>query len=120
MPLNIYMKLNKILNKDQIEKLDSFLSFQYEAHVSCNDIANSLDITYENAKKIVRILLKEDILKMSFRIYCKNELDTCDQATYESIEDIPDEPCSNCERGCSILKNVIIVYKVITEGINGR
>ncbi|KGI38415.1 hypothetical protein DP149_06055 [Clostridium tetani] len=107
----------KILDDKQIESLKSFLEYQYKSHVSCSDIANRLDITYDKAKELIKILLRNNVLEMNFKIFCENELDTNIQDTYENIEDIPEEPCSNCEKKCSILKNVIVIYKVISRDI---
>ncbi|CAM2938881.1 hypothetical protein HAHI6034_05840 [Hathewaya histolytica] len=119
MLLDIYGRLKEILKTQQIKDLDKFLEYQYNSYISCSDIANHLNITYNEAKKIINILLENDILKMNFKVFCKCEIDINTQNIYESIEDIPEEICSNCEKGCSVLKNVIIVYKVIGSDVYG-
>lgn len=113
----IYGELKEILNDQQIEELKEFLDFQYNSYISCNNVANHLNISYDKAKKLSIILLKNDILDMNFKVYCDNEIDICNQTVYENIQDIPEWICDNCEKGCSILKNIIVIYKVIDRYI---
>lgn len=90
------------------------------AHVTCNEIANRLDISFQDAKKIIRILLKANVLEMNFKIdYCDEYL-TARALYYETIEDIPDEVCEDCDKRCQLLRKVIIVYKVVKEEFNEK
>ncbi|WP_294355894.1 hypothetical protein [uncultured Clostridium sp.] len=115
-----FIQLTKIINEEKIEELNSFLNFHMNAHVTCNEIANRLDISFEDAKKIIRILLKANVLEMNFKIdYCDEYL-TARALYYETIEDIPDEVCEDCDKRCQLLRKVIIVYKVVKEEFNEK
>ena len=115
-----FIQLTKIINEEKIEELNSFFFFFMNAHVTCNEIANRLDISFEDAKKIIRILLKANVLEMNFKIdYCDEYL-TARALYYETIEDIPDEVCEDCDKRCQLLRKVIIVYKVVKEEFNEK
>lgn len=114
MQSNIYAKLKEVCNElddNKITILKDFLQYQFNSYISYNDIANKINISSSSAKKIINELIKADIIDMCFKLCCNNEMDM-DDRIYNDIRDIPDEKCDGCEKGCSILKNVIVLYKV--------
>ena len=120
MQSNILLKLKNVLvenNDKKINELISFLEYQEGSYITTNDIANKINISYDIAKKIVKILLLEDYLEMNFKVYCENSLDMCDDEIYSSIEDIPKEFCTKCAKECSVIKNIIIIYKVLEKDL---
>ncbi|MEN8433979.1 hypothetical protein NX821_001150 [Clostridium septicum] len=114
-----FIQLTKIINEEKIKELNSFLNFHLNGRVTCNDIANRLDISFEDAKIIIRILLKSNVLEMNFKIDCCDEYLTDKPLYYEILDDIPDEVCEDCGRRCQLLRKVIIVYKVVKGEFNG-
>lgn len=118
MLLNIYGKsieISQVMNKFQAEKLEKYISYHENDHISINDIANKLNIKYDEAKNIINELIKSGIVEMNFKVYCDNEMDTNHGKVYTNIGDIPNEECDQCDKKCSILKNIIILYKVLGE-----
>lgn len=102
-----------LIDEEELNELSNFLKYHKKSHVTSNDIANRLDISYEDAKAVVKLLLGFDMLEMNFKVYCSNSCEADNDTIYESIEDIPNEICVFCEKGCSILKNIIVIYKVL-------
>ncbi|MGG7077395.1 hypothetical protein [Clostridium sardiniense] len=101
------------MSKDKIEDLNEFLEFNINSFITSGEIANRLDIKYAEAKIITKELYRYDYLDLFFRQYCENEIDICETNTYDSIESIPDEFCEDCDKKCQIIKNIMIVYKVL-------
>lgn len=117
MQLSIYAKLEKNfqnLNKEQLEKLKKYLEYHCDSFISSNEIANKLNISLEESKKIINELIKADIVIMCFKVYCDKDQDT-NKEIYTNIQAIPNEECQDCDKKCSILKNIIILYKVICK-----
>jgi len=114
MQSNIYgeqQKVSTLLTKKELGELDSFLSYQNDSYITCNELANRLNIEYELAKKVINELIKMHIVQMCFKVYCNN-FDMSNEEIYSNIEDIPNEECDGCEKGCSVLKNIIVIYKI--------
>lgn len=114
MQSNIYARLKTVcqeLDDNKISILEDFLEYQINSYITYNDIANKINISSTSAKKIINELIKADIIDMCFKLCCNNEMDM-DDIIYYDIKDIPDEECDGCEKGCSIIKNVIVLYKV--------
>lgn len=123
MQLNISTKffpILEIISEEKIDKLIKFLKFNENSRISCNDIANKLDIPFADSKEIVYILLKNNVLEINFKVMCEDEYNTSKSIYYDAFEDIPDEVCENCEKKCEILRNVIIVYKVINGDLQSE
>lgn len=118
MLLNIFGKsaeISSIKDKTILEKLKSYLEYHVDSNISSNELANKLNISYSDAKKVMNELLKNKIVDMLFKVYCSNELDIEGTEIYDNIEDIPSNECGKCDKECSILKNIIIIYKVLGE-----
>lgn len=113
-----FIKITEIIDENKVLELNSFLDYHLNSRITCNDIANRLDISFEDAKKIARILLKTDILEMNFKVDCCDEYSTTKVIYYDVFEEIPDEVCCNCDKKCQLLRNIIIVYKVMKGSIN--
>lgn len=113
-----FMKINKILDESKVNELNSFLKFHFGGHISCNDLANRLNITLKDAKELTRILLKMDVIEMNFKLDCCDEYSTNKTIFYEAFDDIPNEICEDCDNRCQLLRRVIIVYKVIRSGLD--
>lgn len=117
MQLNILSKLREILTENQINELNEFLEFHNGGYITSGDVSNRLDISFEDAKNVTKELFRYNYTDMKFKIYCNNEIDMCETETFDSIEDIPNEKCEKCEKGCSILPNIIIIYKVLKSDL---
>lgn len=118
MLLNIFGKsaeISLIENKVILEKLKSYLEYYEGSNISSNELANKLNISYSDAKKVMNELLKNKIVDMLFKVYCSNEIDLEEPEIYDNIEDIPSNECDKCDKKCSVLKNIIIIYKVLGE-----
>ena len=113
-----FIQLTQIISEEKIKALNSFLKYHINARITCNDIANRLDISFDEAKLIIRILLKTNVLEMSFKVNCYDEHLTAMPLYYDVFEDIPDEICDDCNKKCQILRKVIIMYKVIKGELN--
>jgi len=114
-----FIQLTQIINDEKIKALNSFLKYHINGRITCNDIANRLDISFEDAKLIIRVLLKINVLEMNFKVNCCDEHLTAMPLYYDVFEDIPDEICDDCDKKCQILRKVIIVYKVVKGELNG-
>lgn len=112
--MQLKTKINSISQK-KIDILDSYLKFNINSYLSANDIADKVDISFDDAKEIARILVKNNILDMQFTLFCNNEIDVADIPIYESIQDIPQDQCEECEKHCSLIKNIVVIYKVIKD-----
>lgn len=113
-----FIQIIKIINKEKIKELNSFLNYHLNGHITCNEIADRLDISFDDAKIIIRNLLKSNVLEMNFKIDCCDEYLTAKPLYYETLEDIPDEVCEDCSKKCQLLRKIIIVYKVIKGEVN--
>lgn len=123
MQLNIstkFIPILEIIDKEKFNKLNSYLIFNEGSRISCNDIANKLDISFDNSKDIIYILLKNNALEINFKVNCYDEYKTNNAVYYETFEDIPNQVCDNCEKNCEIFKNIIIVYKVINGDLQNE
>lgn len=108
-----FIQITKVISEEKISELNSFLKYNLNARITCNELANRLDISFDNAKIVIRILLKSNVLEMNFKINCCDEYLTIKTLYYDTFEDIPDEICEDCDKRCQILSKIIIVYKVI-------
>lgn len=102
-----------VINEEKVKDLSGYLKYHTGGHISCNDIANRLDISFDEARNIIAILLKNDVVEMNFMVDCCNKYDTNNKIIYETFEEIPKETCYNCEKVCQLLNKVIVVYKVL-------
>ncbi|WP_143318432.1 hypothetical protein [Clostridium sp. HBUAS56017] len=118
MQSNIYVvleEISQIINSEKVKKLNNYLSYNNGSYISTNELANKLNIRYDDAKTIIRILLRNDIVEVNYKVYCDDSIDMSSEVIYDNIEDVPNEVCDNCEKRCSILKNLIIIYKIEYE-----
>ncbi|EOU1841393.1 hypothetical protein IZT14_001668 [Clostridium perfringens] len=116
MQSNILLKLKKtlkILKEEKFNELKEFLEYHEDGYLTSNEVANRLDISFEDAQIIMRELYTNDYLDMNFKVCCENAIDIAEEEIYESIEDIPQEICDKCEKKCVLLKKIIVIYKVI-------
>lgn len=58
-------------------------------------------------------LSKQGYLEVNFKIWCEHAADTNIETIYRAITDIPLNECGICEKGCKLLNNVIIVFRVL-------
>ncbi|MBN1071130.1 hypothetical protein DVV81_08100 [Clostridium botulinum] len=123
MQLNISTKffpILEIISEKEVDKLNKFLKFNEGSRISCNDLANKLGISFADSKEIIYILLKNNVIEINFKVKCYDEYKTSKPIYYDAFEDIPDEVCDNCEKKCEILRNVIIVYKIINGDLQSE
>ncbi len=71
-----------------------------------------LKISYEETHKLMIFLMTKGLLKTKYKIYCENDMITGMAKTYDDPAEIPISTCDRCDRGCSLIKNLVVEFEV--------
>ncbi|HCW53410.1 MAG TPA: hypothetical protein DG753_06675 [Clostridium sp.] len=75
-------------------------------------IGRKFNIDMAKVYEILNQLVKNNILSLSFEIYC-NDCDKFQNHVYDSLNEIPNDiTCEYCGKNIDFNKDIIVVYKV--------
>lgn len=119
MLLDLLEKLPKILencsivlNENQIKTLAEALIKFNEGILPARVLKRELKISYEETHKLMIFLMTKGFLKSKYKIYCENDMITGASKIYDDPAEIPVSTCDRCNRGCSLIKNLVVEFKV--------
>lgn len=119
MLLDLLEKLHKILenysptlNENQIKNLSEALEWNKGGILPANVVKRELKISYEETHKLMIYLMRKGLLKSKFKIYCENDIITGVSKVYDDPAEIPVEVCDRCDKGCTLIKNLVVVFEV--------
>lgn len=103
---------NVKLDEDQIQKLREALIFHKGGVLPAKVLKKDLKISYTDTHKLMIFLMTKGYLKSIYKIYCENDIITGASKTYDDPAEIPVEICDRCDRGCALIKNLKVEFKV--------
>lgn len=119
MLLDLLGKLHEVLanckvslNDSQINELESLLQFHHKGIIPASVVRRELKISYEETHKLMIFLMTQGYLKSKYRIYCENDVFTGGSNVYDDPSQIPVEVCDRCEKGCALIKNLMVEFEV--------
>ncbi len=119
MLLDLLEKLPKILENCNITLNESQVETLAEALINFNGgilpsrvLKRELKISYEETHKLMIFLMTRGILKSKYKIYCENDMLTGVSKIYDDPAEIPVSICDRCNRGCSLIKNLVVEFEV--------
>lgn len=107
------IKYEPQLTEHQINNLIDLLQYYKGDIVPISVIKRELNISSDEIYNLLINLTKKGYLEMNFKIWCEHSSDTKIKTIYRAIEDIPLDNCDICEKGCKLLNNIIIVFRVV-------
>lgn len=111
-----------ILNSnDKIERLESLLKiYSVGDYIYPGILIAELDIDAVECYKILSLLEEMKIVDKSFEEYCR-ECKKVNGKIHDSFADIPEEIyCKFCGRQLDPIDDVIVIYRVIRDEVNGE
>lgn len=119
MLLNLLVKLQKILEnynpkltENQIKNLSEALEFYNGGILPANIIKRELKISYKETHELMIYLMTKNVLKAKYKIYCENDMFTGTADVYDDPAQIPVSICDRCDKGCSLIKNLVVEFEV--------
>lgn len=109
----ILKNYNIKLNNEQIRKLEELLSFYKGGIIPTAVVKRTLNISYAETHNLMIFLMTKNILKSKYKIHCENDLVTGAGKIYDDPAEIPIELCDRCERGCALIKNLVVEFEVV-------
>lgn len=100
------------LNKNQLHNLAETLIYYNDSIVPAKVIKRELKISYSDTHDLMIFLQIKGILIPKYKIYCENDSITGVSKIYDDPKDIPVEICDRCDRECTLIKNLVVEFKV--------
>ena len=119
MLLDLSEKLQKVLanykvqlTEKQIKNLCETLEWYKGGIIPATVIRRELNISFEDTHKLMIYLMTKGILKSKYRIYCENDTISGVRKVYDDPAEIPMIICDRCDKGCSLIKNLVVEFEV--------
>lgn len=103
---------NTELNEKQIEDLSKVLKFHNHGILPAAVVKRTLKISYKETHELMVYLMTKEMLKAKYKVYCENDTVTGVAKTYDDPAQVPVSICDRCDKGCSLIKNLVVEFEV--------
>lgn len=100
------------LTEKQIKNLCETLEWHNGGIIPASIIKRELKISFEDTHKLMIYLMTKGFLKSKYRIYCENDMISGVNKSYNDPAEIPMIICDRCDKGCSLIKNLVVEFEV--------
>lgn len=112
-------RLQKILvnydinfSEQQIKNLAETLKYYNKSILHPRVLKREMNLSYNQVNDLMIFLETQGILRSKFKTICTEEHSNKVEKIYNSIKEVPLTVCDRCEKECSMLTNVIVVFEV--------
>lgn len=119
MLLGLLEKLQKTLEsydkkftEKQIKDLAEVLEWCKDGILPARVVKRELNISYKEVHSLMIYLMTKGMLKAKYKVYCENDMLNGMANTYDDPAEIPLTICDRCDRGCSLIKNLVVEFEV--------
>ncbi|XZI67586.1 hypothetical protein ACSXEI_00305 [Clostridium perfringens] len=103
---------NPELTEKQIKDLSEVLEFHNHGILPASVVKRILKISYKETHELMVYLMTKDMLKPKYKVYCENDMVTGAVKIYDDPAQVPVSFCDRCDKGCSLIKNLVVEFEV--------
>lgn len=110
-----YLTKHTTYNLNDINNIITFLSDFKGTYIYPRIFKRKFNIDMVKAYEILNNLVRLNILKLSFEVYC-NKCDKFQNDIYDSLNEIPKNlTCEYCDKDIDFSKDIIVIYRVCSD-----
>lgn len=100
------------LTEEQLNNLKELLEWHSGGIIPSSVVKRELKISYNEVHSLMIFLMTKGIVKSKYKVYCENDNITGTAKVYDDPAEIPITICDRCDKGCSLINNIVVEFEV--------